>query len=212
MLHKIALLTLAPFALAAQSGVTFTYQLSGASGVTALTPGATIAYPTIAAGSAAQAAIYCFNQSASALTLSASVNNALFTASTDTTPIASGSSGVVYVTYNPKVDGTTAATLTLTLTAPSGAAQNVQFSLSAQALDGILASVTFASNGSQVLLPDGAAITFAPIAAGVTATALFTITNRTSSPVSVGSILVSGTAFQLFGLPLMPAALPAEGR
>ena len=213
MLPRIlTLITLAPLALVAQAGLTFTYQISGAAGVGTLAPGDTIVYPAIAAGSASQATIYCFNQSSSSYSVSASATNPLFATSSATVQLAPGSSTAVAVTFNPKAAGTATAGLNLILTPAAGTSRVVQFTLSAQALDGVLASVAFASDGNQSLVPDGGTIAFPATAPGSQSNATFTISNRSTASVSIGSLLLSGTAFHLSGLPLMPVALPAGGQ
>jgi hypothetical protein len=209
MLHKIALLTLAPVALFAQTGVTFTYQASGAASVSPLVPGGTIVYPVAAAGSAMLATIYCSNQSQSSYSLSASVSSPLFAVSPASAQLAGGASTAVAVTFSPKAAGPASATMSLILSTAAGASQVVRFTLSAQAVDGVLASVAMASDGNQVLVPDGGTIAFPATAPGSLASATFTITNRTAASISIDALLLSGTAFRFSGLPLLPAALAA---
>ena len=207
MLHKIALLTLAPLALFAQEGVTFTYQISGAAGAGPLVSGGTIVYPVVAAGSASLATLYCSNQSPSSYTMSAAVNNPLFAVSPASAQLAPGDSNPVGVTFTPKAAGSAAATMSLILTTASGGSQVVRFTLSAQAVDGVLASVALASDGNQVLVPDGGTIAFPSTAPISPSSATFTISNRTAASVSIDALLLSGTAFRFSGLPLMPVAL-----
>ena len=209
MLHKTALLTLAPLALFAQAGVTFTYQISGAAGPGPLLPSGTIVYPVVAAGSASMATIYCSNQSPSSYALSASVSNPLFAVSPASAQLAAGASNAVAVTFTPKAAGSAAATVSLIFTAPSGASQVVRFALSAQAVDGVLASVALAADGNQALVPDGGTIAFPATLPGSQSSATFTISNRTAATVSMDALLLSGTAFRFSGLPLMPVSLAA---
>src|ERR1035437_1540674 len=207
MLHKIALLTLAPLALYAQAGVTFTYQISGANGVGPLVSGGTIVYPAVATGSASLATIYCANQSPSSYTLSAAVNDPLFAVSPASAQLAAGTSNAVGVTFTPKAAGPAAATISLVLTTAAGGSQGVRFALSAQAVDGVLASVATASDGNQVLLADGGTIAFPATAPSSLSSATFTISHRTTANISIDALLLSGTAFRFSGLPLMPVAL-----
>jgi hypothetical protein len=207
MLHKIALLTLAPLALFAQAGVTFTYQVSGATAAAPLASGGTIVYPVVAAGSASLVTIYCSNQSQSSYSLSAAVNNPLFTVSPASAQLAAGASSAIGVTFTPQAAGSAGATMSVILTGASGGSQVARFTLSAQAVDGVVASFAFASDGNQTPLPDGGTIPFPATAPGAQASATFTISNRSSASVSIDSLLLSGTAFHLTGLPLMPVAV-----
>lgn len=212
MLHKIAFLALVPVALLAQSGVTFQYQISGQSTAGALVAGGTITYPAVAVGSASMATVYCSNPPAAAYTLQVYSSNPLFAPAPPVTSLASGAQASFGVTFAPKAAGTASATLTLIFTPASGATQVVQFTLTAQALDGILTSVTVAPGSNQTLITDGGTIAFPATAAGAQAAATFTVTNRTENSVSLDALLLSGTAFQLSGVPLLPVSLPAGGQ
>jgi len=207
MLHKIAFITLAPLALLAQTGVTFTYQVSGASGIGSLASGGTVVYPAVAVGSASLATIYCSNQSQSTYTLTASAGSALFVVSPSQVQLAPGASAAIGIRFTPNAAGLASATASFILTDSDGNSQVVRFALSAQALDGVLASAVLTPNGNQTPLADGATFAFPPTPPGSASPAIFTISNHTASPVSIDSVLLSGTSFSLSGLPLMPFKL-----
>ena len=89
----------------------------------------------------------------------------------------------------------------------SGNYEVITFSLS-----GTVAGMTVSSvqtNGTYVVVPSGGLFSFPDTQINTTSDITIAITNRGSGPGLVNSIVVSGGAYQLLGLPLLPVTLAA---
>lgn len=71
-------------------------------------------------------------------------------------------------------------------------------------------SYAFATNQNIVPLQPGGTIPFAPTLSGTTAQATLNLTNAGSGPGSVTGISITGSAFQLEGIPLLPATIQSS--
>jgi len=71
------------------------------------------------------------------------------------------------------------------------------------------ASYALQTDANIVPLSDGGVISFPPTLVGTATTATILVVNKGSGPGAVQSVSLSGSAFQLLALPLLPASVPA---
>lgn len=131
----------------------------------------------------------------------------LFKVSGGTPTVAPQTSFLATITFTPATP--TQATSTLTIQAGSGAnAATYTFFLFANGqAPQLVSSYVLNPDGNQVAIGDTGTITFPPTAVAGTATATFILVNRGNGTGTVTSASLTGDAFKLTGLPLLPATV-----
>ncbi len=189
-------------------GFRFAYQSAGGSAVP-VTNGDTISFPVTPIGSSSAVTLVITNTSNSAWTVTRSTTSGQgFATLGGSIPVPANSASSFLITSTPPSVGTFSGRLSITLSNTAGESLEYSFSLSATGLSGVLLSYAF-NQGNQTLLSDGGAIPFPVTPVNTPANALFAISNRTSAPVTLNSVLISGTSFRTVGLPLLPLQIAA---
>lgn len=172
--------------------------------------GGAIQLPTVAIGSSGAATFIITSTSSAQWTVSsATVTGAGFSTAGSGTPVPPNSTAAFLITFTPTSAGTATGTLAITLTNSSGGSVSASFNLSATSVNGVLLSYIISPNGSQTLISSGGTLAFPQTQVNATAAATFFISNRTSSAATLNSVLLLGSAYQVSGVPLLPASIAA---
>ncbi len=192
--------------LAAQTAPSFSYSTESAGGaVAAVSSGGTIQLPVTAVGSSSAITLIVTSANASQWTLAgATVTGQSFSTTVTSSPIPAGSSVLFLITTTPLAAGQFTGTLALTLAGPGGQQAGANFNLAVTAVNGVLLSYLAPPNQIQTLLAPGSTIPFPATAVSATTTLPLTITNRSANTVTLNAALLSGSAFQLASVPLLP--------
>lgn len=187
--------------------LTFTYAFPPNETLTTLTPGNTIAFPATNVGSPVPVTVNILNSGSGAGSLgSVSVTGAAFQVSNSPAPasIPAGQQISVTVLFVPQAAGSSQGSLTLTFPG-SGAT----FPLLGTGTTPTFSATYTLANGNVYPLSTGTAITFPSVDINATTTAVITIANQGTGSGTVTGISITGSAFQLTGLPALPATVPA---
>jgi hypothetical protein len=123
------------------------------------------------------------------------------------TPIAPNANALVSFTFAPTTVGAAAGTLTLTFgNGPTTLTQNFFLAGTGQQPN-FNTSYILQPTGNQVAIANGATLTFPGTNLNATADATFIISNSGTGPGVVNSVTVTGQAFRISGLTLMPATV-----
>ncbi len=187
--------------------LTFTYAFPPSSTLTALTAGNTISFPATNTGSSVAATVNVLNAGSATGNLnSVSLTGTGFQLSSSPAPIAltAGQQVSVGILFAPQAAVTDQGSLTLVFS--SG---NVTFPLLGTGTSPSFSATYSLANGNAFPLTTGTAITFPSVDINGTSTAAITISNQGTGSGTVTSVSVGGAAFQLSGLPALPATVAA---
>jgi hypothetical protein len=197
-----------PFTLTGTSPrLAFSYYFAPSGALTNLNSGDSIIFPATNAGSSVQAVVSVLNGGTATGSLqSVSVSGSAFqlTASAAPVQLQPGQQASFSVVFTPQATGGSQGLLTVGLgsstvtVALAGTGTSTAFSVSYALADGNIHP-----------LSSGTAISFPSVDINGTTTATITILNQGTGAGSVSGITVAGAGFQLSGLPLLPATVPA---
>ncbi len=190
--------------------LSFNYRTSASPAVVDVAPNGPINLPPIAVGSSSSATVVITNRG-TALTYtlaSAGVSNSAFKASAvGTVTMPPGGAGVVSVTFAPASRGPVTDTLSLVFTTSSGQTVVFTFFLSANGLSADLSTSYLLPGGNQTAVVNGSAILFPGTLLQQPTVATFIVANRGNADGTLRSVTVSGDAYTVAGLPLLPAVV-----
>ena len=170
-----------------------------------ITPGSQINFGSVRPGAPVTWIVSVTNRGSGTGTLSsAAVSGRDFsTTFSGTQPIPAGQEVPVPVVFNPQTRGATSGTLTLDLGVGA-----VTFGLTGTgAAPDYIFAYALRTDGNARPLADGGRLTFSATPATTSAIADVVVTNQGNGPGSVRSVALEGAAFQLNGLPLVPASI-----
>jgi hypothetical protein len=165
------------------------------------------AAPTNVGQSSSLTLIIINNTTATWSVTNATTNGPVFKVSGGAAPIAPGASGLIPVTFSPTTGNTVTDDLNVQL---ANGSQNVtyDFVLKGTGLKpNFIPSYILNPNGNQIALSPGASISFPNTNVNSTQTATFVIVNSGTGAGTVNAVSLTGTGFQLSGLPLLPATV-----
>lgn len=190
------------------SAFKFAYQ-SASAGAVSIAAGDTIQFPLTPVGSSSAVTLVITNTLPSAWAVTRAITSGPgFAALGAGVPVPANGVSSFLLSSTPPAIGSFSGSLTLTLANGSGETLSVSFGLSSTGLSGVLMSYTL-NSGNQTLVGDRSVIPFPLTPVSTTANALFSVNNRTSSPITLNSVLVSGSSFRTVGMPLLPLQIPA---
>jgi hypothetical protein len=183
----------------------FSYFLPPAGALTGLNPGDRITFPATNVGSSATATITIMNRGSAPVAVPPpAVSGADFVLANSpaSLQLAGGQQATFNVNFTPHGVGPIVGTLTMGL-----GPESISFGLAGTgATPNVTASYAFA-DGNIRPLSNGTTITFPAVDINGTVPTGIEILNQGLAPVTVASIAVSGAAFALVSLPLLPATL-----
>jgi len=187
--------------------LTFSYFFAPSGALTDLNSGDRITFPATNVGSSVQAVVSVLNRGTAAGSLqSVTLTGSAFQLSGSTAPaqLQPGQQASFNVAFTPQATGGSQGLLTLGL-----ASSSVTFSLAGTGTSTAFAVSYALADGNIHPLSSGAAISFPSVDLNGTTTATITILNQGTGPGTVTGITLAGAGFQLSGLPLLPATVPA---
>lgn len=173
-----------------------------------VSPGGKITYPTTRLNTPVTLTVIAKNSgSGTGIVTGANVTGQDFRLSSSSFPatVPSGFDTRFSITFNPQTRGTSLGTLQV-LTGVRSATFSLEGTVNSP--DFVIAYALRSDNNTRPL-NDGGKLLFAPTAALTTALADIIISNRGTGSGKVNSVNLTGSAFQLTGLPLLPATLNA---
>ncbi len=189
-------------------GFRFAFQSAGGPAVV-LADGDTISFPVTPVGSSSAVTLVISSTFNSAWTVTRSTTSGTgFATLGGTIPVPANSAASFLVSSTPPSVGSFSGRLSITLSNAAGESRDFSFALSSTGLSGVLLSYTL-NSGNQTLLAEVGSISFPVTPINTAANALFSVSNRTSAPVTLNSVLVSGAQFRTVGLPLLPLQIAA---
>lgn len=206
----ILLLTVtASICLAQVPNLTFGYRGPGDATAIAIGANGTLPLPATQAGSTTLVQFYITNAGGTPVEVSgASSSNPIISVFPASLTIPAQQTGVLSISFQPKAAGSVSSAMTFT----AGANSNYSFNLSgAGIVPDIVMSYLLQPDGNQTPVTEGGEIAFRPTLVSQTSTATFVIANRGTGAGTVSAVSVSGGAFRLAGLPLLPASVAAGG-
>jgi hypothetical protein len=195
--------------LHAQTNFSFTYRGSASSGLVAVDPNGQIQAAGTAVGSTTTITLIIGNNTNNSWNLGnvAVTGSAFKVASGGNTQIGSGLTTQITITFSPTTAGTATGTLNFPLTSGTQV-QSFTFSLTGAALQSsFITSYIVQPAGNQVAVGNGGTLTFPGTNLNSTATAIFIVLNAGTGPGAVNSATLTGDAFKISGLPLLPATV-----
>ena len=187
--------------------LTFSYFFAPTGALVDLNAGERITFPATNVGSPVQAVVTVLNRgSASGSLQSVTVSGSAFqlSGSPAPTPLQPGQQASFTVTFSPQSTGAGQGLLTLGL-----AGTSVTFSLAGTGTTATFAVSYTLSDGNIRPLSSGSVISFPSVDINASTTATITILNQGTGSGAVTGITVTGVGFQVSGLPLLPATVPA---
>jgi hypothetical protein len=191
------------------SGIVVTY-VDANGNAFVVSPGATITFAPTAAGTPAVVTVDISNPQPQSVTVnSVAVSGAGFQLSGAPLPgstIAAGGDVRFTVQFSSQQNGSASGSLNI-----NAGIQNLSFSLAAQVVvpTSSVMVTYFDANGNAVLLAQGSTITFPTTPVGTPSVVTVDIANRGAQSAVVNTVSVSGTGFQVSGVPLPGSALAA---
>ncbi len=229
---SFAALLLAAPALAQFSPLSFSYQTSPTASVVIVQPDSTVFFPVTPAGTTTTVTFFAANRDSGPWQLSAvdlEGSGFLSTGTGGSVTIAPASSVFFSIHYSPTANGNSSGTLTLRMASPSGTAQAFKFTLAVQgtvpgggttgggttgggaAANDIITSWINYNAGSQTPVGSGDTIPFPSTVSGSRVSLAFIVNNRGKDAVALTSVSLSGTAFEVSAVPLLPASISGGG-
>jgi hypothetical protein len=172
---------------------------------TAVQAGGRISFGAVRPGTPATYTLSVSNRGSGTGTLNAAVTSGrdFSTTASGSQPIPAGQEVLVPVTFSPQTRGTASGTLTLDL-----GVGTATFTLDGTgATPDFVLAYALRSDGNVRPVVDGGRVTFAATPATTSAVAEIIIGNQGNGPGSIRSVVLEGSAFQINGLPLVPATL-----
>jgi hypothetical protein len=120
------------------------------------------------------------------------------------------------ITYVPTSSAAAGAQLSLGYVQPGlipgspSAASNILLNLAGGTPE-LSLSYALSTNGNLTPIASGGTLSFGEVQQNATTTATFLVVNRGSAPGPVSAVKLTGEAFQLVSLPLLPASVPSNG-
>lgn len=125
-----------------------------------------------------------------------------------TVPAQANGFGTILLNFTPTVGDFSNGTLQFTLTSPSGLSFDYTFALFGRIVSAkVVTSYTLSSTNNQTVIQPGDTIAFPNTAVNTTAQASFTIANTGTGPTTVDSVSLTGDAYKLGNLSLIPATV-----
>jgi len=125
-----------------------------------------------------------------------------------TVPAMGNGFGTIIINFSPTAGDFANGTLQFTLTSFSGLSFDYSFSLFGRVVSPrVVTSYTLSSTNNQTIIQSGDTITFPNTAVNSTSQATFIVANTGTGPVTVDSVSLSGEAYKLGNLSLVPAPL-----
>lgn len=184
------------------------YSISPGGTSTGLSSGQSISFPSTNVGGSTSAVINVSNTgSANGSLVSTTVTGTDFQIASSPAPatVAPGQQVSFTVTYTPHSGGASSGVLSVSLNTGT-----FTFPLSgAGAAPALVAQYALADNNAHNLV-NGITINFPSVDINGNSSAVVQISNQGTGPGTLSSVSVSGTGFQLNGLPSLPATLPAN--
>ena len=191
--------------------LTFSYRTSASPAVIDLAANGQISLPTVTVGSTSSATLVITNRGTTTYTLAtSSTNNSAFKASSiGTIAMPPGGSGALSVTFAPPVRGIFSDTLSLVFNTSGGQTVVFTFFLTGTGQSADLLTSYLLPSGNQTAVSSGGSILFPGTVVQQATVATFIVANRGNADGTLRSVAVSGDAFTVTGLPLLPAAVEA---
>jgi hypothetical protein len=193
----------------AQANFSFTYRASATSGLTGVNPNGQIEAAATAVGASTTVTLLIANNTNTSGSIGdVTVNGGAYKlVSGNNSQIGGGATAQIVVTFAPTSAGPAAGTLIF----PLISGQQVQifsFSLTGNALQpNLITSYIVQPAGNQVAVGNGGTLTFTPTNLSSTTTATLIVLNAGTGPGVVNSAAVTGDAFKITGLPLLPGTV-----
>ncbi|MEZ5353293.1 MAG: choice-of-anchor D domain-containing protein [Bryobacteraceae bacterium] len=217
----LTLRTAAAMALLAASAGTafgqtpqFTYKYRTATDTSIFTVPAngTLAFPPVLLGESTDLTFIAENNGPTPWTMTRlAVNNGAFRLESARDQLVNPNSSVpVTIRFSPPTIGRVSGRLTFELTAAQATVQ-VNFFLEASGVAPVFTtSYVVQPSGNQTLIEAGSTLPFPGTVVNATAQASFIVQNRGTGEGSIRNVTVSGEAYSVSGLPLLPAKIPAD--
>ncbi len=189
------------------------YRTSASASPTFINPNANIPFPNVQLGASGTLTFIINNRGTTPLTITrAAVTGEGFTGGTTaSTTVGASSTALIDLTFRPTKPGSASGTLNVSVAAVGGQTVNASFFLTGSALaPDIITSYILNPSGNQTAIGNGDTLRFNLTNLNETSTATFIITNRGNGKASLREVSVSGEAFRLGGLPLLPSDINAE--
>lgn len=210
---RVPVLLLAAVGLAATAhaqNFTYAYRTSVNSTLQQVTPSSDITAPPTGVGLTSTVTLVITNASTSGWMLSqATVTGSAFKLTVDPsgTPIPPNASALLSFTFTPASAGNASGSLTLNFTNGAQTLGQNFFLVGTGQQPTFLTSYILQPSGNQVAISNGTPLTFPGTNLNATSTATFIIANNGTGPGVVNNVTVSGAAFRISGLTLMPATI-----
>lgn len=212
-------------ALAQVQPLAFGYRVGSSLTTTPISQNGTIAFgPAVPAGTTVSVTLTVVNQSTLTWRIQdTSIQGTFFSVMAGTAQFTPGSSTSFPVTFTaPATTGRHSAILTLRFVSNTGVNGQYSFFLDAEAQPGVtlpgasetsslVVSYAFVDRGNNIPVSSGGTIPFPAAPVGTRIPAAIVITNRGSTTAVINSASLSGSGFEMTGLPLLPANLIAGG-
>ncbi len=194
-------------ALAQTPELTFLYRDPTASAAVSIGPNGVIQFPSTLVNSTSTVQFFVTNIGSSPVNLSAiGTASSQFAASPASLILATNESKTIRLTFTPAQSGTAISSLVLR----ANASTDLTFFLSGMGVavaPDMGLSYILNPDGNQTPLADGQTLPFPLTAVAATRTATILITNKGAAAGTVSAVNLSGAAFRLSALPLLPAQL-----
>jgi hypothetical protein len=188
----------------------FSYRTAANANPVAIRPAGAIDLGSAAVGSVNTATFIIGSQDPSTWNMTVSVSGPPFQLDiSGTTVIRPGESRLYNISFSPAAGGAAGGALNVQL---SNGSRSILFTffLSGVGLQpNLVCSYILAADGNQILVNANDSITFPSTQIGQASTAAFIISNTGTGPGTVTAVGVSGAAFKISGLPLLPAQVEA---
>lgn len=211
--RRVPILLLASLGLAAVGHAqtfTYSYRTSVNSTLQQVTPNSDITAAPTNVGQSSTVSLIITNGGTSTWTLNqAALTGSAFKLTLDpsNTPIPPNATTLLSFTFAPTAAGNASGTLSLSFSSGTQAISQVFFLSGTGQQPNFITSYILQPTGNQVAIANGATLAFPGTNVNATSSATFVITNNGTGPGVVNSVSVTGQAFQISGLTLMPATV-----
>lgn len=175
-----------------------------------VTPNSTVTIPDTLVGSSTPITFTVENANRFDASVAISTDNTLFTAGARNMTVPAQSTSSVDIRFTPAKAGAAFGTLTLQILT-STQAVTYTFYLVSSGTAPLMSASYILPGGNQSALTSANGLTFQPTSVGATVTATIVITNSGTGAGTLDQASLTGAAFQLSGLPLLPAKLLPGG-
>jgi hypothetical protein len=208
---RIPVLLLASLGLAAvgqAQNFTYAYRTSANAVLQQVAPNSDIIAPPTSVGQTSTVSLIITNGSGTAWTLNqATVTGSSFKMTVDpsNTTIAPNATALLSFTFTPPAPGNASGSLGLNFSSGTQSLSQIFFLSGVGQQPNFITSYILQPTGNQVAIANGATLAFPSTNLNATATATFIIANNGTGPGTVNSVSVTGQAYRISGLALMPA-------